>query len=32
MVNITRAADLTQIGANGGGWVADVGTAAPATP
>lgn len=32
MVNITRAADLTQIGANGGGWVADIGTAAPATP
>lgn len=32
MVNITRAADLTQIGANGGGWVADLGTPAPATP
>lgn len=32
MVNITRAADLTVIGANGGGWVADIGTAAPATP
>lgn len=32
MVNITRAADLAQVGANGGGWVADLGTAAPATP
>ncbi|MGW6946192.1 phage tail tube protein [Streptomyces xanthophaeus] len=33
MVNITRAADLTQVGANGGGWVATtLGTAAPATP
>lgn len=32
MVNITRAADLTIIGANGGGWVADTGTAAPASP
>ncbi|TVL89738.1 phage tail protein [Streptomyces sp. SAJ15] len=32
MVNITRAADLTVIGANGGGWVAATGTAAPASP
>lgn len=32
MVNITRAADLAQIGANGGIWVAPTGTAAPATP
>ncbi|MFI8942764.1 phage tail protein [Streptomyces syringium] len=32
MVNITRAADLTIIGANGGGWVAGTGTAAPASP
>ncbi|QCX81277.1 hypothetical protein C9F11_38470 [Streptomyces sp. YIM 121038] len=32
MVNITRAADLTVIGANGAGWVADTGTAAPAAP
>ncbi len=32
MVNITRAADLTIIGANGGGWVADTGTTAPASP
>jgi hypothetical protein len=32
MVNITRAADLAQVGANGGGWVADLGTAAPAGP
>lgn len=32
MVNITRAADLTIIGANGGGWVGDTGTAAPASP
>ena len=32
MVNITRAADLTIIGANGGGWVAATGTAAPASP
>lgn len=32
MVNITRAADLTVIGANGGGWVAAVGTPAPASP
>ncbi|MGA4875815.1 MULTISPECIES: phage tail protein [Streptomyces] len=32
MVNITRAADLTVVGANGGGWVAPVGTAAPDSP
>jgi hypothetical protein len=32
MVNITRAADLTIIGSTGGGWVADTGTAAPASP
>ncbi|MGW3491766.1 phage tail tube protein [Streptomyces sp. NRRL F-5630] len=32
MVSITRAADLTQIGANGGGWVADVGTTSPGDP
>jgi hypothetical protein len=32
MVNITRAADLTVIGANGGGWVAPVGTTAPTSP
>lgn len=32
MVNITRAADLTIIGANGAGWVADIGATAPASP
>ncbi|MGW4834787.1 phage tail tube protein [Streptomyces globisporus] len=32
MVSITRAADLALVGANGGGWVAPVGTAAPASP
>ncbi|WP_031189809.1 MULTISPECIES: hypothetical protein [Streptomyces] len=32
MVNITRAADLTVVGANGGGWVSATGTAAPASP
>lgn len=32
MVNITRAADLTVIGANGGAWLAPVGTTAPASP
>ncbi|MFJ4637616.1 phage tail protein [Streptomyces hygroscopicus] len=32
MVNITRASDLTVIGANGGGWVAAVGTTAPNSP
>ncbi|MGW7617429.1 phage tail tube protein [Streptomyces antimycoticus] len=32
MVNITRAADLTEVGANGGGWVADLGTTSPGDP
>lgn len=32
MVNITRSSDLTVIGANGGGWVAELGTASPASP
>lgn len=32
MVNITRAADLTVIGANGGGWVAPTGTTRPTDP
>jgi len=32
MVNITRASDLTVVGANGGGWVADLGATAPASP
>lgn len=32
MVNITRSSDLALVGANGAGWVADVGTAAPASP
>jgi hypothetical protein len=32
MVNITRSSDLTVIGSNGAGWVADVGTTAPASP
>jgi hypothetical protein len=32
MVNITRAADLAVVGANGGGWVAPTGTASPASP
>lgn len=32
MVNITRAADLSLVGANGGGWVAAIGTAAPSSP
>lgn len=32
MVNITRAADLTIIGATGGGWVAPTGTASLASP
>ncbi|MDX3324754.1 phage tail protein [Streptomyces sp. ME02-6979-3A] len=32
MVNITRAADLTVVGATGGAWVAPVGTAAPESP
>lgn len=32
MVHIDRSADLTEVGANGAGWVAPLGTAAPATP
>lgn len=32
MVNITRAADLTEVGANGGGWVADLGASSPGDP
>ncbi|MCK2144908.1 phage tail protein [Streptomyces sp. WAC00276] len=32
MVQITRAADLTVIGANGGGWVAPTGSSAPDSP
>ena len=32
MVNITRAADLTEIGSNGGGFVADLGTSSPGDP
>ncbi|WP_435601448.1 phage tail protein [Streptomyces sp. C10-9-1] len=32
MVNITRAADLMEVGANGAGWVADLGTASPGDP
>jgi hypothetical protein len=32
MVNITRAADLTEVGANGGGWTAPLGTASPGDP
>ncbi|WP_239502178.1 phage tail protein [Streptomyces qinglanensis] len=32
MVNITRAADLSAIGANGGGWTAPVGTTSPGDP
>lgn len=32
MVNITRAADLTEVGANGGGWTADLGTTSPGDP
>lgn len=32
MVLITRAADLAVVGANGGGWVAPVGTAALSSP
>jgi hypothetical protein len=32
MVNITRAADLALVGANGGGFVAPVGTTAPTDP
>ncbi|MEK9524003.1 phage tail protein [Streptomyces venezuelae] len=32
MVNITRAADLLEVGANGGGWVSPLGTASPGDP
>ncbi|MFE3122363.1 phage tail protein [Streptomyces hydrogenans] len=32
MVNITRAADLMEVGANGGGWAAPLGTASPGDP
>ncbi|MFE1321591.1 phage tail protein [Kitasatospora phosalacinea] len=32
MVTIDRSSDLTTIGANGGGWVAPVGTSSPADP
>lgn len=32
MVNITRAADLSLVGANGAGFVSPLGTAAPASP
>ncbi|MER5461675.1 phage tail protein [Streptomyces sp. NPDC002668] len=32
MVNITRAADLTEVGANGAGWTSALGTASPADP
>ncbi|MGW0905041.1 phage tail tube protein [Streptomyces sp. NPDC002853] len=32
MVNITRAADLTEVGANGGGWTAELGTLSPGDP
>lgn len=32
MVNITRAADLLEVGANGGGWVAPLGTASLGDP
>ncbi|MGH3584921.1 MAG: hypothetical protein ACRDQ0_01240 [Pseudonocardia sp.] len=32
MVNITRAADLTVVGATGGAWVSPVGTTAPTSP
>lgn len=32
MVHITRAADLLEVGANGGGWVAPLGTASPGDP
>ena len=31
-MNITRSSDLALVGANGGGWVADLGATAPATP
>lgn len=32
MVHITRAADLLEVGANGGGWVAPLGTSSPGDP
>jgi hypothetical protein len=32
MVNITRSADLTEVGSNGAAWVADLGASAPASP
>lgn len=32
MVNITRAADLLEVGANGGGWTAPLGTTSPGDP
>jgi hypothetical protein len=32
MVNITRAADLLEVGANGAGWTAPLGTASPGDP
>jgi hypothetical protein len=32
MVNITRVADLMEVGANGGAFVADLGTASPGDP
>ena len=32
MVNITRAADLLEVGANGGGFVAPLGTTSPGDP
>jgi hypothetical protein len=32
MVHIDRAADLTEVGANGAGWVAPLGASAPTTP
>jgi hypothetical protein len=32
MVNITRAADLLEVGANGAGWTAPLGTSSPGDP
>lgn len=32
MVNITRAADLLEVGANGGGWTSPLGTSSPGDP
>lgn len=32
MVNITRAADLLEVGANGAGWTAPLGTTSPGDP